>query len=98
MQQVHGLMVILIKNILLSEIQNYSGGKRFGAPPRLSRTRGNSDPGASIGAAGMGTIHHQNTFHAGMSLGKPRCVWETGVGWEWWWFTPISSLKLVWLF
>ena len=97
-QQVHGVMAILIKNVLLSEIKNHRGGKRFAAPPQLFRTRGNPNPGASSGDAGMGTIHHWNPLHPGMSPGKPSFGWETGAGWEWWWFIPISSLKLVWLF
>ena len=30
--------------------------------------------------------------------GKLSAGWETRAGWEWWWFTPIPSLKLVRLF
>lgn len=33
-----------------------------------------------------------------MVLGKLSFGWGTGVGWEWWWFTPIWSLKPVRLF
>lgn len=82
-QQVHGVMAILIKNVLLSEIKNHRGGKRFAAPPRLSGTRGNVNAGASSGDVGMGTIHHRDPLPVGMLLEKPSFGWETGAGWEW---------------